>query len=110
MTFVLPRYLDQDFDQKLVTLFHELHHIGPVFDGDLRRHEGRYAYHSHCQRDYDKHMAEIAREYMQGKPDPNLFSFLRMNFTQLQSRYGSITGVVVPRPKIVPLIEPYVMR
>jgi predicted metallopeptidase len=108
MTFVLPRYLDQDFDQKLVTLFHELQHIGPTFDGDLRRHEGRYAYHSHCQRAYDKQVAHIAREYLQTKPDPSLFNFLRMNFTQLQARYGSITGVVVPRPKMIPLIEPYV--
>ena len=38
LTFCLPRFLDQDFDHKMVTLFHELYHIGPKFDGDLRRH------------------------------------------------------------------------
>jgi predicted metallopeptidase len=108
MTFVLPRYLDQDFDQKFVTLFHELQHIGPAFDGDLRRHEGRYAYHSHCQREYNIQVAHIAREYLQTKPDPSLFSFLRMTFAQLQARHGSVRGVVVPRPKIIPLIAPYV--
>jgi predicted metallopeptidase len=108
MTFVLPRYLDQDFDQKVVTLFHELHHIGPAFDGDLRRHGGRYTYHSHCQHAYNKQAAEMAREYLQTRPDPALFSFLRMNFAQLQAHHGSVTGVVVPRPKIIPLIAPYI--
>jgi predicted metallopeptidase len=108
MTFVLPRYLDQEFDQKLVTLFHELHHIGPAFDGDLRRHGGRYTYHSHCQHAYNQQMAALAREYLQSGPDPALFRFLRMTFAQLQAHHGSVTGIVVPRPKIIPLIAPYI--
>jgi hypothetical protein len=107
LTFCLPRYLDQDFDQKLITLFHELYHIGPAFDGDLRRHDGRYHYHSHSQRDYDKRMVGYAREYLAGKPDPNMHAFLRMNFGQLQERHGAVTGVVVPRPKMIPLVGPF---
>jgi hypothetical protein len=108
MTFVLPRFLDQDFDRKLVTLFHEMHHIGPAFDGDLRRYAGRYAFHSHSRHAYDEHMAELAREYLASRPDPRLFAFLRLNFSQLQARCGSVTGFVVPRPKIIPLVAPYV--
>jgi hypothetical protein len=107
MTFCLPRYLEQDFDQKLVTLFHELYHISPAFDGDLRRHEGRYQFHSHSQRNYDHHMAHCARDYLASAPDPNLHSFLRMSFAQLQQRHGTVTGIVVPRPKIIPMIGPY---
>jgi hypothetical protein len=107
MTFVLPRYLDQDFDQKIVTLFHELYHIGPAFDGDLRRHGGRYQFHTHCQREYDERMVLYAREYLASRPDPNLHGFLRLNFAQLQERHGSITGIVVPRPKMIPLVGPY---
>ena len=30
-------FLDQTFEEKLVTVFHELYHISPAFDGDLRR-------------------------------------------------------------------------
>src|SRR5262249_54856359 len=37
ITFCLPRFLDQDFDDKFITLFHELYHISPGFEGDLRR-------------------------------------------------------------------------
>lgn len=104
VTFCLPRFLDLDFDEKLITLFHELYHISPRFDGDLRRHEGRYALHSHSKRDYDRHMAELAREYLSKNPDPKLFHFLRLNFHQLQHRHGSIQAVVVPHPKIIPVV------
>jgi predicted metallopeptidase len=103
LTFCLPRYLDLDSDQKLVTLFHELYHIGPAFDGDLRRHEGRYHAHSHSKRAYDEHMVEIAREYLHGRPDPSIRSFLGLNFAQLQQRHGAVTAVVVPHPKVVPV-------
>jgi hypothetical protein len=104
MTFCLPRFLDQDFDDKFVTLFHELFHISPAFDGDLRRHEGRYHLHTHDQHGYDKHMAHLARAYLAGRPDDRLYAFLRLSFGQLQRRHGSVTGIVVPRPKIVPLV------
>jgi predicted metallopeptidase len=105
VTFCLPRFLDQDFDDKFITLFHELYHISPAFDGDLRRHNGRYAIHSGSQRVYDRYMAELARAYLAGKPDPSLHAFLRLNFAQLQRRHGSVHGVMVPRPKVIPLVS-----
>jgi predicted metallopeptidase len=103
MTFCLPRFLDQDFDDKFITLFHELYHISPAFDGDLRRHDGRGVFHSHSKRAYDHHMAHLSRAYLAERPDPALHDFLRLNFAQLQHRHGSVIGVVVPRPKLVPV-------
>lgn len=105
VTFCLPRFLDQDFDDKFVTIFHELYHISPEFDGDLRRHGGRCTVHSHSKRAYDKHMADLARAYLASGPDASLHSFLRLTFAQLQQRHGSVVGVVVPRPKVVPVPE-----
>jgi hypothetical protein len=103
VTFCLPRFLDLDFDEKCITLFHELFHIHPAFNGDLRRHEGRYSIHSHSQRRYDAHMAHLARTYLADGADPALHSFLRADFAQLQKRHGSVVGVFVPRPKIIPV-------
>lgn len=104
MTFCLPRFQDRDFDDKLVTLLHELYHIGPAFDGDLRRHMGRYQLHTHRQCVYDNKMADLARAYLASRPDPALYGFLRLNFAQLQYRHGAVLGVVVPRPRIIPLL------
>jgi Putative phage metallopeptidase len=104
LTFCLPRFLDQDFDQKLVTLLHELYHVSPAFDGDLRRHAGRYQLHTRRHCDYDRHMAGLARAYLASRPDPSLHAFLRLSFAQLQHRHGAVAGTVVPRPKIIPLL------
>jgi hypothetical protein len=103
VTFCLPRFLDLDFDEKFVTLFHELYHVSPAFDGDLRRHDGRYSIHSHSQRRYDEHMARLAREYLASGADPSVYQFLRLNFAQLQRRHGGVVGIMVPRPKIIPM-------
>ena len=108
MTFCLPRFLDQAFDEKFITLFHELYHLSPACDGDLRRHGGRYHLHTHDQNGYDRQMAGLARAYLDLCPDPRLYGFLRCSFAQLHARHGAVTGVVVPRPKIIPLVAPYV--
>jgi hypothetical protein len=103
VTFCLPRFLNQTYDDKFVTLFHELYHISPHFDGDLRRHKGRFCVHTHSQRGYDRHMAHLARQYLASGPDPALHAFLRLNFDQLVQRHRRVMGVMVPRPKMVPV-------
>jgi len=103
MTFCLPRFLDQDFDDKLVTVFHEMYHIHPECNGDLRRHDGRYHVHSHSQHGYDAKMADLARGYLATRPPEAVYGFLRLNFAQLCKRHGSVAGVVVPRPRIIPV-------
>ena len=104
VTFCLPRFLDQDFDDKFITLFHELYHISPDFEGDLRRHEGRCALHTHSKRLYDAHMAHLARAYLSNGAEQSLHDFLRLSFAQLQHRHGSVVGVVVPRPRLLPVL------
>jgi predicted metallopeptidase len=103
MTFCLPRFFNRDFVDKFVTIFHELFHVGADFDGDLRRHEGRYSVHTSSQKEYDEEMALMAREYLQSAPDPRLYDFLRLNYAQLRNRHGSVIGHVVPRPKLIPI-------
>jgi predicted metallopeptidase len=103
VTFCLPRFLDQSFDDKFVTIFHELYHIAPEFDGDLRRHGGRYCLHTHSQKGYDRQMAALAREYLSSGADPALHAFLRLNFDQLQRRHGDVIGTFIPVPKLVPV-------
>jgi hypothetical protein len=105
VTFCLPRFLDQEFDDKFVTLFHELYHISPEFEGDLRRHEGRCALHTHSKRGYDAQMAHFARAYLGNGADRSLHGWLRLDFAQLQHRHGSVVAAVVPRPRLIPVPE-----
>jgi predicted metallopeptidase len=103
MTFCLPRFQNQSFDDKLITVFHELHHINPDFNGDLRRHDGRYCLHTHSQKKHDQEMAGLVREYLSTGPDPAVYAFLRLTFDQLHERLGPVQGYVVPMPKLVPI-------
>jgi hypothetical protein len=103
VTFCLPRFLDASFDDKFITLFHELYHISPAFEGDLRSSDGRL--HTPSKRAYDARMAVLARAYLAGGADPALHSFLRMDFAQLAHRHGSVAGIMVPRPRLLPIEE-----
>jgi hypothetical protein len=101
--FCVPRFLDQELHEKLITVFHELYHIHPEFNGDLRRHQGRCCLHTHSKRRYDERMAELVRSYLASGPDRRLYESLQLNSRQLLMRHGAIRGFVVPRPKVVPI-------
>lgn len=103
VTFCVPRFLDQPFDEKLVTVFHELYHIGPRFDGDLRRHAGRCAYHTHSKKGYDAHMAALVKRYLADHPDPGGMGWLAYRAAELAARHDGVSAAWVPRPKMVPV-------
>ncbi|MFO1091927.1 MAG: putative metallopeptidase [Planctomycetaceae bacterium] len=103
LTFYLPRFLDQPFVEKLTTITHELLHVSPHFDGDLRRFDGRCYMHSPRQKEFDRQAAELARKYLAGRPPVELSEFLRHDFRGLVRRHGAVVGLQVPIPKLIPL-------
>jgi len=106
LAFCLPRYLDQSFDEKLSTIFHELFHISPAFDGGLRRLGDRCALHSGSKARYEAHVKGLARAYMAEARRPELQEFLRFNYRELWVRHGGIRAALVPRPKLLPVGSP----
>ncbi len=101
LSFYLPRFLDRTFRDKLVTIFHELWHISPAFDGDLRRHEGRCYMHSARQADFDAHAESLADTWLASDPPVELYDFLKFNFRELVARHGGVYGVKAAVPKLV---------
>jgi len=102
LTFYLPRFLDAPFREKLVTIFHELWHISPEFNGDLRRHHGRCYAHSHSQREYDDEMGKLADHWLALGPPEELYSFLHLGFDDLRRLHGGVHGCRIRRPKLLP--------
>jgi hypothetical protein len=84
---------------------HELWHISPQFNGDIRRHGGRYHAHTHSQAEYDGEMGRLADQWLAQSPPDHLWAFLRDDFRQLAARYGGVVGIRIPRPRIVPMME-----
>ncbi len=103
LTFYLPRFLEQSFREKLITVMHELYHISPEFDGDIRRLPGHYHVHSHSQKEYDRQMESLVDQYLASNPQESQYWFLRASFRDLAARHGSVVGIRVPIPKLLPL-------
>lgn len=103
LTFYLPRFFDHSFREKMITVIHELFHISPEFNGDIRRFGGRCYAHSPSQKEYDRHVEQMVKTYLKLSPPRELYSFLESDFLQLQTKFGGVVGLKVPIPKLVPL-------
>lgn len=100
LNFYLPRLLEHPLEEKLTTITHELWHIGPNMDGDLRRHEGRCYAHGNSQKEFDEHAAELARQWLDADPPSGLYGFLESTFEELVHEHGSVVGDRYAVPKL----------
>ena len=105
LTFYMPRFMDVDLLEKLTTTLHELWHISPRFDGDIRRFSGRCYAHSASQHKYDAAMQHLALRWLHAKPPEALYGFLKYRFDELQTRCGRIYGAKIRHPKLIPCAE-----
>ncbi|MER3415445.1 MAG: hypothetical protein C4297_04425 [Gemmataceae bacterium] len=100
--FFLPRYGHLDFEEKLVTVFHELYHISPEFNGDLRRWDGPCVLHGRSIMAYDRRMLGLARDYVRLTGGAPAAWFLRLSWAQLCAAGGTVWGYCPPLPKLLP--------
>ena len=98
VSFTGTRFLNLSFDEKMVTIVHEMYHISPSFDGDLRRFAGGKPFHTGSQRRYDAAMSRIAEGYLPQTKRPDLHAFLRHDFRELVARHGGVVGLRMRAP------------
>jgi predicted metallopeptidase len=101
LNFYLPRFLDLPRGEKLVTVAHELWHIGPQFDGDLRRFGGRFYAHSSSQRQFDAQVEHLVERWLERRPAGMCDDFLSLGFRELVARHGRVYGRRIPAPKLL---------
>jgi hypothetical protein len=102
LSFYLPRFLNQSFEEKLATVVHELWHISPDFNGDVRRLPGRCYAHGQSEEQYHASMHELARRWLELAPPPEVFEFLRCDFSELRRLHGAIYGSRIATPRLIP--------
>jgi len=103
LNFYLPRFLDLSFREKLTTIAHELLHISPNFDGDLRRFSGRCYAHTHSHTQFDSQAEQLAQHWLARGPEQSLYGFLQLDFLHLQALHGRIFGRRIAAPKLLPV-------
>ena len=108
MSFALPRFCDQSLDRsrkgrfyqdaepwmaKLDTVVHELYHIDPEHMGIRRieREDGTYSANCHSARFFEQ-VSEMVQTYLDSRPDPAVYDFLRHDFDALEGRHGGVVG------------------
>jgi hypothetical protein len=94
--FHLPRFLNHgNHKTKLSTVLHELHHISPLFNGDIRRYSGKNYAHGNSRKDFDDLISIYTDEYIQSTSNPELSSFLKYKYSELKRKYGAICGDMI---------------
>jgi hypothetical protein len=94
-----PRFLRLSFQQKLCTIIHELYHISPACDGDIRRLPGRNFAHGASRRRFDERIEQFVAAYLATSPDPQLLAFLHSDEATWQKGELRLTGLSVPLPR-----------
>src|SRR5262245_38891127 len=106
ISFSVPRFCDQKLDRtrkerfypgaepwmaKLDTVVHELYHIDPERDGIRRieRADGSYSANCHGHRFFEQ-VADMVTTYLASEPDPQVYDFLRHDFTALEARFNGV--------------------
>ena len=103
ISFYLPRFLNEPLSEKLATTLHELWHISPRFDGDLRRYRGRCYAHGPSQAAYDATIERLLKKWHSLNPPDHLYTFLRNDFRSLVRHHGQVVGQKIPTPKLIPV-------
>ena len=108
ISFALPRFCDQSLGKsrkerfypgadpwmaKLDTVVHELYHIDPDLAGIRRieKEDGTYSANCHGHRFFEQ-VSEMVHLYLDSKPDPAAYDFLRGDFDTLSARHGGVVG------------------
>lgn len=100
--FYMPRFFDLPWDEKLRVIFHELYHINPRFNGDIRRMGAVKIAHGHSKKHFNSLFdAELHafKSHIHSTPHQD---FLTLNTRELYARYRTVTAVRMKHPK--PLI------
>ncbi|MBI1922166.1 MAG: hypothetical protein HYS23_13920 [Geobacter sp.] len=98
--FLVPRFLNLPLREKLITILHELYHISPSFNGDLRRFPGRNYAHGSSLMAYNDRMAKLVDAYLLLTGSGQRIAFLDGDLEALRARHRMIVGRKMPMPRI----------
>ncbi|HKL48915.1 MAG TPA: putative metallopeptidase [Desulfuromonadales bacterium] len=96
---MIPRLLRLPFREKLRTIIHELYHISPDFDGDIRRFPGRNYAHGSSRAAYNQRIDTLVTAWLDQSPDKELLEPLHLREEDWISGTIRLTGLRVPLPR-----------
>ena len=98
--FYVPRFFNLPAREKLRVIFHELYHICPSFNGDIRRLGSRRAAHGGSVEGFNGRFEGMLLDYWE-RIDGGEREFLQMSESDIRDRYAPITGLRMKMPRPV---------
>lgn len=86
----VPRFFNLTLEEKLQTIIHELYHVHPNFNGDLRRFEGRYYIHGPSIKSFDQTIDAFCQTYLTKTTNRPILKRLALNHTELLNTYDRV--------------------
>lgn len=96
----LPRFFQQPFERRLLTLVHELYHIAPAFDGTIRLFGSRA--HGASREQFNDRLQPLIQQYLATRPSDELLAILRDDLNAL-ARQATLVGRTLSVPKAIRL-------
>jgi hypothetical protein len=101
--FYSPRFFDLPAREKLRVIFHELYHISPEFNGDIRRMGKVKHSHGHSRTRFDSHFEGDLEKFHRTIVGTPLERFLEMTTHDIFSSFDRVLSqrMKLPKPVII---------
>ncbi len=102
--FYMPRFFDLNAYHKLRVILHELYHINPGFNGDIRRMGEYKASHGGSKKKFDEYFEDELKEFYSRIHNKPYMKFLTLDSRELYRTFSDVYArrMKVPRPVRVP--------
>lgn len=100
ITFLVPRFLNLPPREKLATIVHELYHVSPAFDGDIRRFPGRNFAHGPSRKRYNRLIETFVDHYLALDGSAEILAPLAPPLIQLKALHRAVVGRRFPAPRV----------
>ena len=99
IVFYKPKFFDLPLEQKIKVIFHELYHVSPQFNGDIRRFGKRKAAHGASREKYDSLFQEEMNDFIHFIKQTKYAKILNLNYKQIHKKFGSVKYLRMKIPK-----------
>jgi len=86
----IPKFFNLSAKDKVNVMFHELYHINPEFNGDIRRMGKFKSAHGHSRKSFEEKYIEYADNFFRNIKETPYFNFLQMNSEDIQNQFKKI--------------------
>ena len=86
----IPKFFDMTAKDKINVMFHELYHISPEFNGDIRRMSNIKSAHGHSKKSFEEKYIQYASTYFSKIHTTPFNGFLQMNFEEIEKQFKVI--------------------